>query len=143
MTQLATNGNGVHLPAHPVPTIPETNHQETTYSVRDGNPRSAHSQSHYAGVSVKMSHSNGFDSLPQPWKRGVSKKAQREQFKVLWSQYLRASFRSPEHVSVAFDVTFQSAWNWWNGLVCPLGDEVNTAHRLHPEIARDYLNRAA
>ena len=57
----------------------------------------------------------------------------RSDFPDLWSAYLRANFRNPEAVSVAFSVTFQSACNWWNGTHRPSGDKVALAALRDPE----------
>lgn len=55
------------------------------------------------------------------------------EFPDLWSAYLRGSFRNPETVSVAFDVTFQTACNWWNATHRPSGDKVALAALRDPE----------
>ena len=57
----------------------------------------------------------------------------RFEFPDLWSAYLRASFRNPEMVSVAFGVTFQTACNWWNATHRPSGDKVALAALRDPE----------
>lgn len=57
----------------------------------------------------------------------------RSEFPDMWSAYLRASFRNPETVSVAFGVTFQTAWNWWNATHRPSGDKVALAALRDPE----------
>lgn len=57
----------------------------------------------------------------------------RTEFPDLWSGYLRASFRNPEAVSVAFDVTFQTACNWWNATHRPSGDKVALAAMADPD----------
>lgn len=57
----------------------------------------------------------------------------RTEFPDLWSAYLRSSFRNPEAVSVAFDVTFQTACNWWNATHRPSGDKVALAALADPD----------
>lgn len=57
----------------------------------------------------------------------------RTEFPELWSAYLRAHFRNIENVAVAFDVTFQTACNWWNGTHRPSGDKVALAAIRDPE----------
>lgn len=73
----------------------------------------------------------------QPVKKSFSKVFEpyrfRSEFPDMWSAYLRASFRNPETVSVAFDVTFQTACNWWNATHRPSGDKVALAALRDPE----------
>ena len=57
----------------------------------------------------------------------------RSEFPDLWSTYLRSSFRNAETVSVTFDVTFQTACNWWNGTHRASGDKVALAALRDPE----------
>lgn len=57
----------------------------------------------------------------------------RFEFPDLWADYLRAHFRNPEAVSVAFGVTFQTACNWWNATHRPSGDKVALAALRDPE----------
>lgn len=56
----------------------------------------------------------------------------RTEFPDMWSAYLRASFRNPEAVAVAFDVTFQTACNWWKATHRPSGDKVALAALSDP-----------
>lgn len=53
----------------------------------------------------------------------------RARFATFWSDFIRANYRNPEEVSVAFGVTFQTALNWWNGANRPSGDVVALAGR--------------
>ncbi len=53
----------------------------------------------------------------------------RARFAAFWSDFIRANYRNPEEVSVAFGVTFQTALNWWNGANRPSGDVVALAGR--------------
>lgn len=48
----------------------------------------------------------------------------RVRFADHWAEFLRANYRNPEEVAVAFDVRFQTAMNWWNGANRPSGDRV-------------------
>lgn len=56
----------------------------------------------------------------------------RSEFLDLWAGYLHQQYRNPEAVAVAFDVTFQSACNWWNGTNRPSGDKVALAALRDP-----------
>jgi hypothetical protein len=73
----------------------------------------------------------------QPLKKSFTKVLEpdrmRFEFPDLWSSYLRSNFRNPETVSVAFDVTFQTACNWWNATHRPSGDKVALAALRDPE----------
>jgi len=77
----------------------------------------------------------------EKFNRRISKKAKRDFFAARWKDFVRGTFRSPEDVIRHFDVTFQTACNWWNGVCCPFGDEVNMAWDDFPEAARAYLGR--
>ena len=37
----------------------------------------------------------------------------------LWSSYFRARFHSPREVALYFDVSFQTALNWWGAITAP------------------------
>lgn len=37
----------------------------------------------------------------------------------LWSAYFRARFQSPREVALFFDVSFQTALNWWGAVTAP------------------------
>lgn len=52
----------------------------------------------------------------------------RSAFQARWSRLMIASFRSSEACAVHFKVTMQTAWNWREGLNCPLGHHVDHAH---------------
>ena len=92
-------------------------------------PAPAHSldySSHYttphvqrSGESNQISQSNVFE-FP-------SKRLERDFFIARFRAYLRGNFRNPEQVSVAFNVRFQTALNWWNGDNCPAGVPVMRA----------------
>jgi len=51
----------------------------------------------------------------------------RADFPDLWSGFLRSQFRSREQAAAYFEVTFQTACNWWDGVVRPSGDKVAQA----------------
>lgn len=67
-----------------------------------------------------------FDKVFDPYRYRV-------EFPDLWSAYLRANFRNIETVAVSFDVTFQTACNWWQGTHRPSGDKVALAAIRDPE----------
>lgn len=64
----------------------------------------------------------------------------RVEFPDLWAGYLRGHFRNPEAVAVAFDVTFQTACNWWNGTHRPSGDKVAIAALRDPDGFAEHMN---
>lgn len=51
-------------------------------------------------------------------------RAMRARFADHWAEFLRAHYRNPEEVAVAFGVRFQTAVNWWNAANRPSGDSV-------------------
>jgi hypothetical protein len=55
----------------------------------------------------------------------------RAQFPDLWSAFLRARYRRPEEVAVAFAVSEKAARLWWDGASGAQGDKVVVALRLH------------
>jgi hypothetical protein len=61
-----------------------------------------------------------FDKVFDPYRYKI-------EFPDLWSAYLRDHFRNPEAVAAGFDVTFQTACNWWNATHRPSGDKVALA----------------
>ena len=49
----------------------------------------------------------------------------RSDFPDRWRDLIRASFTGRDAVALFFDVTFQTACNWWDGTICrPSGDKV-------------------
>jgi hypothetical protein len=64
-------------------------------------------------------------------------------FAAKWSSFLRENYRSPEEVSVAYGVRYQSALNWWNGDNAPSGFAVAMAFYSHPEGAQKALGISA
>lgn len=65
------------------------------------------------------------------------------EFPLLWSRYLKASFRTPEDVSAAFNVTLQTSYNWWAGDHRPSGDKVALAALNDPVRFAAAMGRAA
>ena len=65
----------------------------------------------------------------------------------MWSRFLRANFRNPEAVMLAFGVTFQTACNWWNAVGRPTGDKVALDEMSNPgrftAFVADRMGRAA
>lgn len=58
-----------------------------------------------------------------------------EAFRRAWSLLMIASFPSREVCAVAFGVSFQTACNWFDGLVSPYGHQVARAARELPRFA--------
>ena len=77
-----------------------------------------------------MSQSNVFN---------CPEKSMRAFFAGLWKEYLRAHYRNPEEVCVAFGVRFQTGLNWWNGDNAPSGCFVALEFGRNPEGARRHL----
>jgi hypothetical protein len=47
--------------------------------------------------------------------------AYRQQFAVVWQQFVRDNFDSPAHVAHVFQVDSTTADNWWEGFNAPSG----------------------
>ena len=60
----------------------------------------------------------------------------RDEFTRRWSLLMIRSFPSREACSVHFEVTFQTACNWFEGHCRPYGDQVNHAWRTLPAYAQ-------
>lgn len=56
----------------------------------------------------------------------------RDAFMAAWSRFLRATSRSRTAVVRDYDVTFQTACNWFSGERVPTGDKVGHAFTLYP-----------
>lgn len=93
-------------------------------------PRTRHS-----GAAVQMSRYSPLGG------RGRSRDAARRahlhasdkgDFLVRWSRLLIGSFPSCEACAVHFGVTVQTAWNWREGIACPLGHHVDHAQATLP-----------
>jgi len=65
----------------------------------------------------------------------------RVEFPEMWSRYLRAEFRNPQAVCLAFGVSFQTACNWWNAVGRPTGDKVALDVLAHPGRFAGFLER--
>lgn len=59
----------------------------------------------------------------------------RDQFQRDWSLLMIGSFASREACAVHFDVSFQTACNWFEGMCRPYGDHVEWARRSLPRYA--------
>lgn len=66
------------------------------------------------------------------WSKRFEPRKFRAFFAERWSQFLHENYDSPEEVSVAYGVRFQTALNWWQGLNRPSGDVVASAALNHP-----------
>ncbi|MDH2325987.1 hypothetical protein QCN27_03810 [Cereibacter sp. SYSU M97828] len=87
----------------------------------------------------QMSHANRVEG------RGRSAKARRsvqmlpiititpQAARVFWSDLMTRRCSSREACAVMFDVTFQTACNWFDGFSTPTGDKVMQAQRWWPE----------
>lgn len=86
-----------------------------------------------------MSHPNGFDHAGRGRGRDAVRRVTvapvvtRGQATVFWSDLMQRRCDSREACAVLFDVTFQTACNWWDGFSCPTGDKVMMAVRMWPE----------
>lgn len=63
----------------------------------------------------------------------------RDAFMGAWAKFLRATSKTRTAVVREYDVTFQTACNWFNGERVPTGDKVGHAFTLHPELAAQLL----
>jgi hypothetical protein len=52
---------------------------------------------------------------------------------VFWADLMARRCGSRERAAVMFDVTFQTACNWFDGFSCPTGDKVLMAVSAWPE----------
>ena len=91
---------------------------------------------------VQMSHAN---PLPRRRSRRAERRRpadrhaprlSRDEFARRWSLLMIRSFPSREACSVHFEVTFQTACNWFDGHCRPYGDQVDHAWRTLPAYAR-------
>lgn len=64
----------------------------------------------------------------------------REAFMAAWSKFLRLSCGTRGEVARVYDVTFQTACNWWDGSRVPTGDKVGHAHTVAPTLAAQFLS---
>ena len=94
---------------------------------------------HPAPAGGQMSHPNGFEGRG----RGLAARRRAQVLPVItvrrrdaisfWSQLLARRCGNRERAAVMFDVTFQTACNWWDGFTVPTGDKVLQAMRWWPE----------
>ena len=63
----------------------------------------------------------------------------RDAFMAAWGQFLRATSKTRTAVVREYDVTFQTACNWFNGERVPTGDKVGHAFTLYEAEARQLL----
>lgn len=87
-----------------------------------------------------MSYPNGFDRFGRAGGRGRSLAARRRvqvvtpfEARSFFADLLARRAGSRERTAELFDVTFQTACNWFDGSSTPTGDKVLTAMRLWPE----------
>lgn len=63
----------------------------------------------------------------------------RDAFMDAWRRFLRLTSKSRGNIVREYDVTFQTACNWWNGERVPTGDKVGHAFTLYREMAEQLL----
>ena len=63
----------------------------------------------------------------------------RDAFMAAWAKFLKLTSKTRTAVVREYDVTFQTACNWFNGELVPTGDKVGHAFTLHPELAAQLL----
>ncbi len=88
----------------------------------------------------QMSRGHGFDPR-RSWALPDVSRAEAVRF---WADLVARRCGSREACAVMFQVTFQTACNWFDGFSCPTGDRVMVAVRAWPEefVVAD-LRRAA
>lgn len=64
---------------------------------------------------------------------------QRDDFMEAWRKFLRATSKTRTAVVREYDVTFQTACNWFNGERVPTGDKVGHAFTLYRAEAEQLL----
>lgn len=63
----------------------------------------------------------------------------RDRFMQAWARFLRQTSRTRTAVVREYDVTFQTACNWFNAERVPTGDKIGHAFTLHPAAAAQLL----
>lgn len=63
----------------------------------------------------------------------------RDDFMEAWRKFLRATSKTRTNVVREYDVTFQTACNWFNGERVPTGDKVGHAFTLYEAEAHQLL----
>lgn len=88
----------------------------------------------------QMSHPNRLDRGPRVDARRVRMQPRpaaivpsREAFMAFWADLVARRCGSREVAAVTFEVTFQTACNWFDRFSCPTGDKVAIAVALWPE----------
>lgn len=63
----------------------------------------------------------------------------RDAFMQAWSRFVRLSCGTRGEIVRVYDVTFQTACNWWDGDRVPTGDKVSHAFTVAPALAQQLL----
>lgn len=83
-----------------------------------------------------MSHARGLDRgrSAQAMRRiTVAPVITRHEYIVFWADLVARRCGTREDCASMFEVTFQTACNWFDGFSCPTGDKVFMAVRKWPE----------
>lgn len=64
----------------------------------------------------------------------------RDDFMDAWRRFVRETSKTRTRCQKEYDVTFQTACNWFNGERVPTGDKVAHAYTLHPGVAAQLLS---
>lgn len=98
-----------------------------------------HDLAHSRPTIGQMSHPKSFDRASRGRGRDAARRVTvapvvtRHEATVFWAALVQRRCGSREACAVMFDVTFQTACNWWDGFSCPTGDKVMMAIRAWPE----------
>lgn len=63
----------------------------------------------------------------------------RDDFMEAWAKFLKLTSKTRSRCAKDYDVTFQTACNWFNGERVPTGDKIGHAFTLHAELAAQLL----
>lgn len=93
-------------------------------------------------------HSSGGSVSHEPRRRPLANAFEprdlRLAFPVTWGRFIRTTMPNRETVAAVYGVTFQTACNWWDDAVVPMGDKVVIAQTGWPDdFARIVLGRDA
>ncbi|NNV30657.1 hypothetical protein GTF97_07915 [Roseobacter sp. HKCCD8767] len=66
----------------------------------------------------------------------------RAEFKRYFSRFLRRNYAGPEEVSFYYNVRYQTAVNWWDGVNAPNGSATSMADAMHPGCLREMREEA-
>ncbi|WP_416368598.1 hypothetical protein [Tritonibacter mobilis] len=86
------------------------------------------------------------DELQKAWSNQFDPYALKASAPDLWSSYFRARFNSPREVALFFDVSFQTALNWWGAVTAPASYVALLVMMTDPDAAEffaDEMRRAA